>query len=72
MKPKREWKTHIAEIASPIFSTFVTQTQLDLNFQVFRADNFLCAHFVDLLGFTVDEKAERGSSVGWDEGDGDE
>ena len=71
MEPKREWKTHIAEITSPIFSTFVTQTQLDLNFQVFRADDFLCAHFVDFLGFTVDEKTERSCAVSWDEGDGD-
>ena len=71
MEPEREWKTHIAEITSPIFSTFVTQTQLDLNFQVFRADDFLCAHFVDFLGFTVDEKAERGCAVSWNEGDGD-
>ena len=71
MHPKQEWETHIAEIASPVLGTLLTQTQLDLDFQVFRADDFLCAHFVDFLGFTVDEKAERGCAVSWDEGDGD-
>ena len=71
MHPKQEWETHIAEIASPVLDTLLTQTQLDLDFQVFRANNFLCAHFVDLFRFTVDEQAERSCAVSRDEGDGD-
>lgn len=69
-KPKRKRKTHIAEVASPVLCTFISETKLDLDLQVFRTDDLFCTSFVYLLGFAVDKKTERGGAISWDEGDG--
>lgn len=49
-------RTHVAEVARPIFCALLTQPEFDADLEVLSTDNLRSAFFVDVFRLTTDQQ----------------